>query len=100
MGISNGVINGGSASITVSGSSTKSKHRNHYPDEYSLVEIVYVDGTNAAFTVSAGLGIANYLRDELRDHHCLTLRNDTDVMIVTREQLRSFTMRRLTQENK
>ena len=71
-----------------------------YPEEYSLVEIVYVDGTTTSFMLSAGKSIAKYLRDELRDHQSLTLRNDTDVMVVTREQLRSFTLRQVTQENK
>ena len=70
-----------------------------YPVEYSLVEIAYVDGTTTSFIVKAGLGIAKYLRDELRDHNCLTLRNDTDVLVVVREQLRSFTLRAMTKDN-
>lgn len=69
-----------------------------YPEEYSIVEIVFVDGTKTEFMVNAGKGIAGYLRDELRDHQSLTLRNDTDVMIITREQLRSFTLRQITQD--
>lgn len=69
-----------------------------YPTQYSLVEIVYVDGTTTTFMINAGFGIAKYLRDELNDKQSLTLRNDTDVMIVTREQLRSFTLRQITKE--
>ena len=72
--------------------------KDRYPVEYSLVEIAFVDGSKTEFMVKAGLGIAKYLRDELRDHNCLTLRNDSDMMIITREQLRSFTMRRVTQD--
>jgi hypothetical protein len=70
-----------------------------YPDTYSIAEIVFVDGTKTEFMVKAGKGIAKYLRDELRDHQCLTLRNDSDVLVVTREQLRCFTLRQITQEN-
>lgn len=69
-----------------------------YPVEYSLVELVYVDGTKSEFIMKAGVGIAKYLRDELRDHSCLTLRNDTDIIVVMREQLRSFAMRQITKE--
>jgi hypothetical protein len=78
---------------------TKPQHNKQYPVEYSLVELVYVDGTTTSFMVKAGLGIAKYLRDELRDHQSLTLRNDTDVLVVVREQLRSFTLRAMTKEN-
>ena len=70
----------------------------NYPTQYSLVEIVYVDGSTATFTINAGLTIGKYLRDELNDKQSLTLRNDTDVMIITREQLRSFTLRQITKE--
>ena len=70
-----------------------------YPDVYSIAEIVFVDGTKTEFMVKAGKGIAGYLRDELRDHQSLTLRNDSDVLVVTREQLRCFTLRQITQEN-
>ena len=72
--------------------------RPDYPTQYSLVEIVYVDGSTAMFTITAGLSIGKYLRDELNDKQSLTLRNDTDVMIITREQLRSFTLRQITKE--
>ena len=70
-----------------------------YPVEYSLVEIVYVDGTTASFIVNASPNIARYLQADLREEQALLLRNDTDVMVITREQLRSFTMRAMTQEN-
>ena len=69
-----------------------------YPPQYSIVEIVYVDGSTATFTINAGYGIAKYLRDGVKDHGSLTLSNDTDVMIITREQLRSFTLRQITKE--
>jgi hypothetical protein len=39
------------------------------------------------------------LAEELRDKQALTLRNDTDVLVVVREQLRSFTLRVITLEN-
>lgn len=75
-----------------------SKPNKNYPVEYSLVELVYVDGTTASFMVKAGPRIANHLRHELNEQQALMLRNDTDVLIVPREQLRSFTMRAMTQE--
>lgn len=72
--------------------------KQEYPTEYSLVEIVYVDGTTASFTIKASPNIAKYLNEGLRDTQSLTLRNDTDTMVILREQLRSFTMRKLTTE--
>jgi DNA-binding IclR family transcriptional regulator len=69
-----------------------------YPVEYSLVEITYVDGTTTSFMVKASPNIAKYLRDELKETQALTLRNDTDVMVIAREQLRSFTLRAMTKE--
>lgn len=69
-----------------------------YPVAYSLVELTYVDGTKSEFLMKAGAGIAKYLRDELRDHLCLRLRNDTDILVVLREQLRSFALRQITKE--
>ena len=69
-----------------------------YPTEYSIAEIVYVDGTTTTFTVKAGLGLARYLAEELRDKQAITLRNDTDVLLIPREHLRSFTMRAMTKE--
>lgn len=70
-----------------------------YPVEYSLAEIVYTDGTTSSFMVKAGVGLARYLAEELRDKQALTLRNDTDVLLIPREQLRSFTLRAMTKEN-
>ena len=67
-----------------------------YPVEYSIVDIVYVDGTTSSFMVKAGPGIAKFLTQELRDSLSLTLRNDTDTLVVLREQLRSFSMRLVT----
>jgi hypothetical protein len=69
-----------------------------YPVEYSLVELTYVDGTKSEFIIKAGAGITKYLRDELKDHSCLSLRNDTDILVVVREQLRSFALRQITKE--
>ena len=67
-----------------------------YPVEYSLVELTYVDGTTSSFMVKASPNIAKYLRDELKETQALTLRNDTDTLVVVREQLRCFTMRSVT----
>jgi hypothetical protein len=69
-----------------------------YPVEYSLVEVTYVDGTTAAFTISAGPSITNHLTQTLRDTGALTLRNGTDTVVILREQLRGFALRKLTQE--
>ena len=65
-------------------------------NDYSMVEITYVDGTVVPFMLSAGTGIAGYLRDQLRDTHALLLRNETDVLVVPREQLRCFMLRAMT----
>ena len=62
------------------------------------MEIVYTDGSTSSFMVNAGLGITKYLRDELKEHNSLILRNDTDTLIVVREQLRSISLRQITQE--
>ena len=85
--------------MQASNMATSKPNRPEYPTEYSLVELVYVDGTTSSFIVKAGLGIGRHLAEELRDKQALTLRNDTDVLVVVREQLRSFTMRAITPEN-
>lgn len=85
--------------MSITGSTVNPHLPEQYPATYSIAEIVFVDGTKTEFMVKAGNGIAKYLRDELRDHQCLTLRNDSDVLVVTREQLRCFTLRQITQEN-
>lgn len=71
-----------------------------YPTEYSLVDVTYIDGTTTAFTMKASPKIARYLGGELRDNKCLTLLNDTDALIVPREQLRSVAIRALTSNTK
>lgn len=77
---------------------TKPQRNKQYPVEYCLVEIIYVDGTTASFMINAGVGLGRYLAEELRDKQAITLRNDTDVLIIPREQLRSFTMRQITKD--
>lgn len=73
-------------------------NRNHHPyaDEYSLVEIVYDDGTTTTFMMKASSKIAKYLGDELLERQCLVLRNDTDALVVPRERIRSLAIRTVT----
>lgn len=69
-----------------------------YPVQYSLVEVTYVDGSKEEFTISAGPTIAQHLTTTLRDTGALTLRNDTDTLVIVREQLRSFALRKISKE--
>lgn len=69
-----------------------------YPKEYSIVEVVYVDGTTASFMVNAGPSLSAYLATGLKDTGSLILRNEVDALVIPREQLRSFHMRKVTKE--
>lgn len=72
--------------------------KNAYPVQYSLVEVTYVDGTTGVFTINAGPSITSHLTTTLRDTGALTLRNDTDTLVILREQLRSFALRKISKE--
>jgi hypothetical protein len=72
--------------------------RKEYPKEYSIVEVVFVDGTTAAFMINAGPSLAAYLTETLQEKGALVLRNETDAMVVPRERLHSFSLRKTTKE--
>jgi len=65
-------------------------------DEYCLVEIIYIDNSTATFMLNAGIGLAKYLQTELEQRGSVLLRNNTDAMVIVKDQLRSLTMRTVT----
>lgn len=67
-----------------------------YPEEHSIVEVVYVDGTTVNFMVNAGPSLSEWLAGRLKDTGVLVLRNEVDSLVIPREQLRSFHMRKVT----
>ena len=67
-----------------------------YPEEHSIVEVVYVDGTTANFMINAGPSLADWLAARLKETGSLVLRNEVDSLVIPREQLRSFHMRKVT----
>lgn len=67
-----------------------------YPEEHSIVEVVYVDGTTVNFMVNAGPSLSDWLASKLKETNSLVLRNDVDALVIPREQLRSFHMRKVT----
>ena len=67
-----------------------------YPKEYSIVEVVYVDGTTVNFMVAAGPTLSDWLAARLKETGSLVLRNEVDALVIPREQLRSFHMRKVT----
>lgn len=74
--------------------------KGQYPVAYSIVEVTFVDGTQQAFMINASPAIAKYLTTDLKETGALTLRNGNDTLVVVREQLRSFTLRQITPEDK
>ena len=67
-----------------------------YPKEYSIVEVVYVDGTTVNFMINAGPSLSDWLAVRLKETGSLILRNDVDALVIPHEQLRSFHMRKVT----
>lgn len=72
--------------------------KKQYPKKYSIVEVVYVDGTTVSFMVNAGPSLSAYLATGLKETGSLILRNEVDALVIPREQLRSFHMREVTKE--
>lgn len=72
--------------------------RREYPKEYSVVEVVFIDGTTVSFMINAGPSLASYLSDTLQEKGALVLRNENDAMVVPRERLHSFSLRKINKE--
>lgn len=69
-----------------------------YPVEHSIVEITFIDDTTTAFMVNTGPTIADYLNQKLHDTGALVLRNERDSMVIPRERLKAFTIRKVTKD--
>lgn len=66
--------------------------------QYSLVEIVLMDGTTQAFTLKAPTSIVKHLVKEMRESGYLTMWNDTDVLCIRADQVKQFALRAITKE--
>jgi hypothetical protein len=60
------------------------------------VGTIYIDNSTATFMLNAGIGLAKYLQTELEQRGSVLLRNNTDAMVIVKDQLRSLTMRTVT----
>ena len=67
---------------------------------YSMAEIQLMDGSSQTFMIKASTNIVNHLIKEMRDKGYLTMWNDTDVLTIRADQVRQFTLRAFTQEEK
>lgn len=67
---------------------------------YSMAEIQLMDGSSQTFMIKASTNIVSHLIKEMREKGYLTMWNDTDVLSIRADQVRQFTLRAFTQEEK
>jgi len=67
---------------------------------YSMAEIQLMDGSSQTFMIKASTNIVNHLIKEMRDKGYLTMWNDTDVLTIRADQVKQFTLRAFTQQEK
>ena len=70
------------------------------PVSYSMAEIQLMDGSSQTFMIKASTNIVSHLIKEMREKGYLTMWNDTDVLTIRADQVRQFTLRAFTQEEK
>jgi hypothetical protein len=69
-----------------------------YPAEYSIVEVTFIDDTTVSFMINAGPQISDYLSQKLHETGALVLRNERDSLVVPRERLKAFALRKVTKD--
>lgn len=67
---------------------------------YSMAEIQLMDGSSQTFMIKASTNIVSHLIKEMKEKGYLTMWNDTDVLSIRADQVRQFTLRAFTQEEK
>lgn len=80
----------------VSTNTTTAEAQSKYPEEYSLVEIVFVDDTTKSFMINAGVNITAHLNQKLHETGALVLRNERESMVIPRERLKAFKLTKIT----
>ena len=74
-------------------------HRDEKP-QYSMAEIVLMDGTSQTFMMRASTNIVQHLTKEMKEKGFLTMWNDTDVLCIRADQVKQFALRAFTQQEK
>lgn len=77
--------------------------RRVYRDEnpqYSMAEIILTDGTSQTFMMKASPTVIKHLIKEMRETGYLTMWNDTDVLCIRADQVKQFSLRAFTQQEK
>ncbi len=68
--------------------------------DYSMAEIQLTDGTTQTFMMKASTSIIKHLLKEMQTSGHLTMWNDTDVLCIRADQVKQFTLRAFTQQEK
>ena len=68
--------------------------------QYSMAEIVLMDGTSQTFMMRASTNIVQHLIKEMKEKGFLTMWNDTDVLCIRADQVKQFVLRAFTQQEK
>jgi len=68
--------------------------------QYSMAEIVLMDGTSQTFMMRASTNIVQHLTKEMKEKGFLTMWNDTDVLCIRADQVKQFVLRAFTQQEK
>jgi hypothetical protein len=68
--------------------------------QYSMAEIVLMDGTTQTFMMKASTNIIGHLTKEMKERGFLTMWNDSDVLCIRADQVKQFTLRAFTQQEK
>lgn len=68
--------------------------------DYSMAEIQLTDGTTQTFMMKASTNIVKHLLKEMHGSGYLTMWNDTDVLCIRADQVKQFTLRAFTQQEK
>ena len=68
--------------------------------QYSMAEIQLTDGTSQTFMMKASTTIIKHLLKEMRETGYLTMWNDTDVLCIRADQVKQFSLRAFTQQEK
>jgi hypothetical protein len=68
--------------------------------QYSMAEIVLMDGTSQTFMLKASTNIVQHLTKEMKEKGFLTMWNDTDVLCIRADQVKQFALRAFTQQEK
>lgn len=74
-------------------------HRDENP-QYSMAEIILTDGTSQTFMMKASPTVIKHLLKEMRETGYLTMWNDTDVLCIRADQVKQFSLRAFTQQEK